>query len=72
MSDVPETPEAPGLGLAELRRVEDDLAGVQAALARLDDGSYGRCAACGGEIGDEELAADPTAVLCGACAPGPG
>lgn len=40
---------------------------VVAALARIDDGSYGRCENCGGQIPDERLEAVPTATLCVAC-----
>lgn len=44
-----------------LAAVAADLDRVEAALARLDDGSYGRCAVTGAELPDELLAADPTA-----------
>jgi RNA polymerase-binding transcription factor DksA len=37
---------------------------VDAALARLDDGTYGTCAACGQRIPDERLEAVPWASLC--------
>jgi DnaK suppressor protein len=37
---------------------------VEAALARLEDGSYGSCDACGKPIGAERLAAIPWARLC--------
>jgi DnaK suppressor protein len=40
------------------------LSEIDAALARLDDGTYGRCAACGGPIGVERLEAVPYATLC--------
>ncbi len=40
---------------------------VDQALIRLDDGTYGTCQACGGAIGDDRLAARPTALECGAC-----
>jgi RNA polymerase-binding transcription factor len=41
---------------------------VRAALARIDDGSYGRCRSCGGEIAEGRLRALPTADLCVECA----
>ncbi len=41
---------------------------LQAAIARLDDGSYGDCAACGEAIGEGRLAAIPEATLCVKCA----
>jgi RNA polymerase-binding transcription factor DksA len=40
------------------------LAEVNAALARLDDGTYGICTACGRKIPDERLEAVPWASLC--------
>jgi RNA polymerase-binding transcription factor DksA len=44
------------------------LAEVEAARARLDDGSYGRCLACGGPIAPARLEARPTARTCITCA----
>ncbi len=41
---------------------------VDHALAKLDDGSYGACEACGVPIGEARLEAMPTARLCIACA----
>ena len=55
---------------ALLERATADLADVERALARLDDGSYGRCEACGASIADEDLAAAPARRFCPACAPG--
>ncbi|MCU1353225.1 MAG: hypothetical protein JWM05_2434 [Acidimicrobiales bacterium] len=52
--------------LAELERIEAQLTDVQRALARLDEGTYGRCDRCGDPITDDRLAADPTASLCAA------
>lgn len=46
--------------MAELRAVE-------AALGRIEDGSYGWCMDCGGEIPIERLDAYPTAERCTAC-----
>jgi len=37
------------------------------ALAKFDDGSYGLCEECGGEIGFSRLQAKPEARLCIAC-----
>jgi DnaK suppressor protein len=37
---------------------------VTEALARLDDGSYGRCAVCGRDIDDERLEARPEVATC--------
>lgn len=41
---------------------------LRAALARLDAGSYGRCADCGVPIPAERLAARPAARTCLPCA----
>ena len=43
---------------------ERQLREVDAALARLEDGSYGRCEACGKEIPEERLEAIPWTTLC--------
>ena len=41
---------------------------IQAALARIDDGSYGICGICGGEISAARLQAVPPATRCVDCA----
>ena len=41
---------------------------VQAALDRIDAGTYGRCERCGAPIGDERLAALPATRYCVRCA----
>ena len=53
---------------ALLDQGRDQLAGIEAALRRVDDGSYGRCESCGQPIAPERLAARPTATRCVACA----
>ena len=40
---------------------------IDAALARIDDGTYGRCLTCGGPVGDARLAALPWASHCIEC-----
>jgi RNA polymerase-binding transcription factor DksA len=42
---------------------------VELALARLDDGTYGRCEECGEAIDDGRLAAQPIIRRCGSCSP---
>ncbi|HEX2413305.1 MAG TPA: TraR/DksA C4-type zinc finger protein [Solirubrobacteraceae bacterium] len=41
---------------------------ITRALAKLDDGSYGVCDACGGPIAPARLRAAPESVLCIECA----
>jgi RNA polymerase-binding protein DksA len=47
-----------------LDRIQGELDDVERALRRLDDGTYGSCQACGGEIGDERLEAVPATRFC--------
>ena len=37
---------------------------IEAALRRIDDGTYGTCVVCGKPIGEERLEAVPYATLC--------
>ena len=52
------------LGKADL----DEIRRIDAALDRIEAGSYGTCAKCGDPISDERLQAVPTAALCRNCA----
>jgi len=54
------------LGEAQRREVQQ----IDAALARLDAGEYGRCRECGQDIDPRRLAALPHATHCAACAEG--
>ena len=45
-----------------------EAAAIRAALARIADGNYGVCSACGGAIPAARMAAMPTATRCVACA----
>lgn len=47
-----------------LEQVEAELADVDRALGRLDQGTYGRCDACGEPIADERLEVLPAARFC--------
>lgn len=68
----------PGRSTASLRPVDDDLAllgtvaaeldAVEAALARIDEGTWGTCTRCGGGIDGARRAGDPLAAACAACA----
>lgn len=50
--------------LSILEHIDAELADVEHALQRLDDGTYGTCEACGRPIGDERLEAMPAARFC--------
>ncbi len=45
-----------------------EIEAIQAALGRIDAGSYGTCSACGSEIGSKRLEAVPYTNVCVACA----
>ena len=49
-------------------REEGYLLAVAKALARIRDGSWSRCARCGGTIDARRLEALPTSTTCVACA----
>ena len=50
------------------RRRQRELVRLDAALKRVDDGSFGECAACGEPIGEKRLGLDPTLPTCVRCA----
>jgi RNA polymerase-binding transcription factor DksA len=53
---------------ALVSQARERLAEIEAALGRLDAGSYGRCVRCGEPISPERLAARPAAQTCIRCA----
>ena len=53
---------------ALVRRAEERLGEVADALARREEGTYGRCSRCGRPIAPERLEVRPTATTCVACA----
>jgi DnaK suppressor protein len=53
--------------LALRERTENQLAQVEAALARIDEGTFGMCRRCGKPIASERLGALPWAALCIDC-----
>jgi DnaK suppressor protein len=53
------------MAIAEI--AAESVRGIDAALKRLEDGSYGYCAECGGEIGTRRLEAMPFASRCRDC-----
>ena len=54
-----------GISLQEMRNKERQL--IEEALIRLEEGNYGICAECGGEISEKRLEALPFARYCVAC-----
>ena len=53
---------------ALVRQARTHLREIDAALARVRDGSYGRCEGCGGVIAAERLEVRPAARTCVRCA----
>jgi RNA polymerase-binding transcription factor DksA len=53
-----------GLDLARLAAAERDLADVEHALSRLDQGAWGTCEACGAAIDPHRLERRPAARTC--------
>jgi RNA polymerase-binding transcription factor DksA len=52
---------------ASVQTAQAQRAEVLAALARMDDGSYGRCVDCGNHVPDERLEARPATPRCVPC-----
>lgn len=55
------------LAVALEERELAELNQIAAALARIADGSYGECTACGADVGVARLQANPVAERCMAC-----
>ncbi|MFB9322005.1 TraR/DksA family transcriptional regulator [Cryptosporangium minutisporangium] len=60
----PGDPVVAGRAADLLRTIEE----IDAALERIEAGTYGRCVRCGGSIPDERLEFRPHAAGCVACA----
>ena len=56
--------DAQELDLRLLDAIEQELADVELALARLGDGTYGCCEACGARMTEDDLAPAPTRRFC--------
>jgi DnaK suppressor protein len=74
LTTLDQHPADSGTALADADREEASLEVLQAqqervraALARIDDGTYGRCVECGRELPDERLEARPEAERCVDC-----
>jgi RNA polymerase-binding transcription factor DksA len=50
--------------LAVVERIAGDLADADAALTRLEEGTYGLCEACGAALEDSQLEREPAARFC--------
>jgi DnaK suppressor protein len=66
-SDRSHSTEERGRVIATARALRANLREVERALAKLDDGTYGRCERCGRPVGEERLDAIPWALLCIDC-----
>ncbi len=55
------------LGLAVIDRHIDAIRATEAAILRVRRGTYGTCVDCGGAIGYERLATEPSASRCVDC-----
>jgi DnaK suppressor protein len=59
-------------GAADLTRLGEaerlELLRIEAAIQRIDDGHWGLCAECGGQIEPRRLEALPWAIRCAGCA----
>ena len=55
------------IDVALMEMKSETLRKIDEAVARLEDGRYGRCAECGTEIAEARLRALPFAVLCRPC-----
>jgi DnaK suppressor protein len=53
-----------GANRALAGQLKENLAEVERALAKMDDGTYGRCERCGKEIGEARLEAMPATRFC--------
>ncbi len=57
--------------VSQIERSTTRITEIDAAMARLDDGTYGRCLHCGREISEVRLEALPATGVCITCAARP-
>lgn len=67
LGEGPDGDDHADVDLTIIQMKAETLRRVEAALSRLDQGRYGRCTECGGEIAAARLAAVPFAVRCTGC-----
>jgi hypothetical protein len=60
----PAAPPSPRDDAGRLELIEVDLSGVEVALRRLDEGTYGTCEACEAGLAPAVIAADPLTTRC--------
>lgn len=65
--DLVQASEAKEMAYETRNRLVRRLTGLREAIRRLREGSYGRCADCGGLIPERRLLAVPEATLCAPC-----
>jgi DnaK suppressor protein len=65
--DASTATEQADLRNSQIERDVAELRSIDAALNRFEEGSYGMCTRCGGEIGIARLRANPSAERCIAC-----
>lgn len=56
------------MAMAGQQRAEQELRQIDAALKRIEDGSYGKCFECGEDIAEARLKANPAVTMCIKCA----
>ena len=54
-------------GPDELASLSDSLDRVEAALSRIDDGTYGACGHCAQAMDEAALVRDPSGSVCSSC-----
>ena len=65
--DASTATEQQDLRNSQIERDVSELRAIDAALARFEEGTYGTCTRCGGEIGEARLRANPAAERCISC-----
>jgi DnaK suppressor protein len=65
--DVSEGDQRSDIELALIQMKAETVARIEAALRRLQDGTYGKCIECAGRISIERLTALPFALRCRGC-----
>lgn len=65
--DASTATEQADLRNAQIERDVLELRDIEAALERINDGTYGLCTRCGGDIAVARLRANPSAERCIAC-----